>query len=70
MRYNVSLNEEMFEFVCGYQSLDEKGRKAVLDLIQSERERCEEEKKAKGYTGIDMERDLETAEGEIGFEFD
>lgn len=69
MRYNVSLNEEMFEFVCGYQSLDEKGRKAVIDLIQSERERYEEEKKAIGYTVTDMERDLEKAENEIGFEF-
>ncbi len=62
MRYNVRLNEEMFEFVCHYQSLDEKGRKAVIDLIHNEEKRCEKEKESKGYTANDMERDLEKPE--------
>lgn len=70
MRYDVSLNEEMFYFVCHFQSLDEKGREAVIDLIHLEEERCNEEKKARGYTPDDAERDLERAEDEIGFEFD
>ncbi len=66
IRYNLNVTENIFYFLCSYQSLDEKGREAVMDLVKKEKERCMKEREASEY---DMEEDLWQAEAELGYEF-
>lgn len=66
IRYNLNVTENIFYFLCSYQSLDEKGREAVTDLVEKEKERCMKEREASEY---DAEESLRQAEAELGYEF-
>lgn len=64
----TDLSLEMFNFLCDYQALDQKGREAVQEVICGEFYRCSEERNSKEYSEEDLERDLKKFEDEIGIE--
>ena len=66
IRYNLNVTENIFYFLCSYQLLDEKGREAVMDLVEKEKERCMKERKT---SDSDAEESLQQAEVELGYEF-
>lgn len=68
IRYNLSVTENIFYFLCSYQSLDKKGREAVMDLVEQEEARCLKEQEEDD--DFDVEADLAQAEYELGYEFD
>lgn len=67
-RYDLSLTEYAFDVLYSYLELDRKGRKAVMDLIENESKRCNNERqKDPNYNYGEI---LEQIEYEIGCELD
>lgn len=67
-RYDLSLTEDAFEILCSYLELDQKGRRAVIRLIENEAKRCNDDRQQD--PDYDYSVTLERIEYKIGRELD
>ncbi len=69
MKFQTELNDEMFDVICQYQSLDRKGRNAVKAVLNAEFQRLVEEEKLKEFDEEEFEKELQICKEEIGIEW-